>query len=379
MKNLNVFGVVIGLIVVFATAGCRRPYDTPKYEEISSNETGFLVPLEGESKDQAKLKSVDFLKNSQVATKRVQITHRWNQTGRWDVDGEWIDNVKLIKVDRTPVTREWSASTNKGSENKDQGVWVESYDSVGFSTGFSATAFVQEEDAATYLYYYTAKSLKDVMDSEVRGAFQAITSLVALRYKMDILRGRKQEIIDSIKFGVKPAEVDSEGISIKQATTRPTVDVAKSEFGDVTVEGVIHFFKRRGVTITTVGNFGGFEYENKDIQKSIDQTFIAQQEKVVNAAKLAAQDDTNKRINSEATSLAEAAKTKAEGEANGIRAISKAAAEAQQNPMLIQLKLLDIQMKQMERWDGKYPVYMMTTGAGPVPTLMLNVPSPASK
>lgn len=217
------------------------------------------------------------------------------------------------------------------------------------------------------------------MDSEVRGAFQAITSLVSLRYKMDILRGRKQEIIDSIKYGVKLADVDSEGFATK-ATTQPVLaEASKQEFGDVTVEGVLKFFKRRGITITTVGNFGGFEYENKDIQKAIDATFIAQQEKVVNAAKLAAQEDANKRINSEAESLARAAKTKAEGEANGIREISKAAAEAQQNPMLIQLKMLDIQMKQMERWDGKYPVYMMTTGSGPVPNLMLNVPSPASK
>lgn len=355
--------IVFGL--VFSMFGCWKPYDVPEYSEINTNETGFLIPLEGNTTSQANFKSVDFLKEKQIATKRVQITHRWDQTGRLESTGKWIPSVRLIKVDRLPVTREWTADNNTGTSSKDQGIWAESNDSVGFSTGFTCTAFIAEEDAATFLYYYTSKSLEQVMDTEIRGVFQSIVSEIALKYDMDKLRGEKKEIIDAVRNGVSaPASQPY----IEERTT-----------GNAIQDGVIKFFKRRGITITTVGMFGGFKYENPQIQDSIDKVFIAQQEKVVNAAKLAAQADANARKISEADASAEAARKAAKGEADALREIAKAADEAQQNPMFYKLKLLEIQKTQVEKWDGKYPVYYMGLGgddkSGDTPNLLLNVPS----
>ena len=45
--------------------------------------------------------------------------------------------------------------------------------------------------------------------------------------------------------------------------------------------------KERGITITTIGQFGGMTYENTKIQDAIDQVFISQQEKERAAAALA--------------------------------------------------------------------------------------------
>jgi len=387
MKNLVIGFMLSMAVVTFMLGGCRRSYDTPEYKEIKNNETGFVVPLEGATGDQAKLKSVDLLKVSQVATKRVQIMHRWNQTGRWDCEGGWLASVKLITVDRTPVTVEWTADVNSGTSKVNQGIWVESYDSVGFSTGFNCTGFVSEDDAATYLYYYPEKSLKDVMDTEVRGAFQAITSQVALRYKMDILRGYKQEIIDSIRYGLKPPLVNPDGTAVTaQSSTQPAYKAVIAQpstnpaIGDVCAEGVISFFKKRGITITTVGNSGGFTYENKDIQKAIDDVFIAQQKKNINAALLEAQKDANAKITSEATALATAATSKAEGEAGAIRVIAKAAAEAQSNPMFYQLKLIEVQAKQIEKWNGQFPTnYMSMGGTSGIPNMLINIASQQTK
>lgn len=36
---------------------CVKPYDTPEYAEIDTSETGFLIPLEGDSRSQAKFQS----------------------------------------------------------------------------------------------------------------------------------------------------------------------------------------------------------------------------------------------------------------------------------------------------------------------------------
>lgn len=128
----------------------------------------------------------------------------------------------------------------------------------------------------------------------------------------------------------------------------------------------------RGITITTIGMFGGMTYENEKIQDAIDATFIAQQEKVNAAAQLEAQADKNLRIKSEAEAMAGAAESvakgiangnllKAEAEAKGILAVNDAIAKS--TPMLIELKRVDVEKARMEKWNGKYPDTIAGEGA----------------
>jgi hypothetical protein len=360
MKRIVLFGLLIGFaLVLIGTSSCVRPFDRPEYVEIDTSETGFLIPLEGDSTEQVKFQSVDFLTQHKVAAKRVQITHRWSQEGRWPTDGRWIATVRLIKVNRSPVTREWvtTQTTLSGGaiQRADKAIWIESSDSVGFSMGFTCTAFIPEEDASRFLYWYPSGSLADVMDKEVRGRIQQAAAEVAARYPLDGLRSRKQEIADAVK------------------------------------QNVTNFFAQRGVTVTTVGMFGGMTYENPEIQKSIDQTFIAQQLKVVTEAKFEAQKKENDRMELEAEGVAEksrreaqgqadARKTAAAGEAEAIRLINAAATEAQQNPLLLQLKAMEVEKARIEKWDGRYPqMWLGTGGTGMMsPNLLLQVPA-ASK
>ena len=346
--------VVIGLFCVAGMTGCVKPYDKPEFVEIDTSETGFLIPLEGDATQQAKFQSEDYLKQRKVATKRVQITHRWSQEGRLPGDGRWIPTVRLVKVNRSPVTREWATTqttaANGAIQRSDNAIWIESGDSVGFSMGFTCTAFIPEDDAARFLYWYPSGSLTEVMDREVRGRVQQAAAEVAAKYPLDLLRTKKQEIADAVRN-----------------------DLTK-------------FFATRGVTITTIGMFGGMTYENPEIQKSIDGTFIAQQLKVVAEAKFQAQKKENDRIELEANAVAEKArrealgladakKTTAAAEAEAIREVNRALNEAQQNPVLYQLKALDVERARVEKWDGKYPAYYMSS-AGSSPNLLLQVPAP---
>jgi hypothetical protein len=356
MKRMMIFVLFCLALVVVATSSCVRPYDRPEYVEIDTSETGFLIPLEGDTAEQVKFQSVDFLAQHKVAAKRVQITHRWSQEGRLPTDGRWIPMVRLVKVNRSPVTREWvtTQTTVSGGaiQRSDKAIWIESSDSVGFSMGFTCTAFIPEEDASRFLYWYPSGSLADVMDKEVRGRIQQAAAEVAAKYPLDGLRSRKQEIADAVK------------------------------------QNITNYFAQRGVTVTTVGMFGGMTYENPEIQKSIDQTFIAQQLKVVAEAKFEAQKKENDRIELEAQGIAEKArreaqgqadarKTAAAGEAEAIRLINTAATEAQQNPLLLQLKALEVEKARIEKWDGRYP--QMWLGAGGTgmmsPNLLLQVPA----
>src|ERR1043166_3637108 len=166
------------------------------------------------------------------------------------------------------------------------------------------------------------------MDHEVRARVQQVAAEVAAKYPLDLLRARKQEIADAVK------------------------------------KDVTNFFQLRGVAVTTVGMFGGMTYENPEIQKSIDATFIAQQLKVVAEAKFESQKKENERIELEANAhakkarreprgLPDAKKPAAEAEAEAVRKVAQAIGEAQQNPLLLQLRTLEIEKARIEKWDGK--------------------------
>ena len=342
-----------GLILL---TGCIRQYDRPEYVEIDTSETGFLIPLEGDTTEQVKFQSEDYLKQHKVATKRVQISHRWSQEGRLPTDGRWIPTVRLVKVNRMPLTREWVTTGTTVSSGAivrgDKAIWIESADSVGFSMGFTCTAYIPEEDAPKFLYWYPSGSLADVMDKEVRARIQQAAGEVAAKYPLDNLRSRKQEISDAVK------------------------------------QTVTSFFAARGLTITTVGMFGGMTYENPAIQKAIDDTFIAQQLKVVAEAKFEAQKKENERLELEAQGFAEKARLEAQGqadsrkeaaagEAEAIRVINEAALKAQQNPLLLQLKTLEVEKARIERWDGRYPQMWWGASGNGGPNLMLQMPATA--
>jgi hypothetical protein len=110
--------IAIVTMSIFGISGCVRPYDTPEYAEIDTSETGFLIPLERNSGNQAKFQSEEYLRELKVAAKRAQITHRWSQEGRLTNSGRWIPTVRLIKVNRSPVTREWTAEATTGTAAK---------------------------------------------------------------------------------------------------------------------------------------------------------------------------------------------------------------------------------------------------------------------
>jgi hypothetical protein len=335
-KNGQTAKTIMVLLLPLMLVSCMKAYDKPEYVEISNNETAFVFPLEGDTKEQEKFHSKEHLQQAKVASKRIQITHRWNQTGRWSDDGSWIPSIRVIKVDRSPVTRNWQATETNGhqtkGEDKDTAIWVESADSVGFSMGFACTAYVTEEDSSTFLYWYPSGSLANVMDTEIRARIQQGAAEVSAKYPLDLLRGKKQEIIDSIRK-------------------------------DVTV-----FFKERGITITTIGMFGGMTYENIEIQKSIDSVFIAQQEKEKAKAEVEAQQKRNEVVKLTAESIASKKQIEAEGEAKGIDVVQQALQKA--GPLYIQREFIT-------RWDGKFPAYYLGGGANG-PSMLLGIPSPGA-
>jgi regulator of protease activity HflC (stomatin/prohibitin superfamily) len=321
VKGILTKAAIVGMCCFPFFTSCK-PYQKPVYQEIKNNETAFVIPLEGDVKAQAKFDSKEFLEKHKVGTKRIEVPTRWNKTGRHASSGNFIPTVTVIVVDRSPVTRNWEAQ----EKGRDTAIWVESSDSVGFSMGFNCTAFIKEEDTSTFLYWYSSGSLSNVMDSEIRGRVQQVAAEESAKYPLDELRNKKNEIASSVR------------------------------------DNIIPFFAERGITITTVGMFGGMTYENPKIQESIDNVFVAQQEKNVALAKYDAQKKENERIILEAKGIAEQRQIQSEAEAKAITALTQAVANGGSN--YLQLKSLEVQLKQTEKWNGQLPT--VSSGVTPL-------------
>ena len=244
--------------------GCVKPYNTPEFVTIEPHQTAFLIPLVGDTSNQASFESEEMLMQAKVAAKEIEIPHRWVQTGRFSWSGEWRDSMTLIVVDRSPVTREWSSTDGVGTSAVNQAIYAESSESIGFSAGMNCSAQIySEEDAVKFLYCYNNKPLSEIMDSEIRARVESkFVEECASRTLNEILT-EKEEIMNNVR-------------------------------DDVTT-----YFEARGITITVLGMKDGLEYDDITIQKSINDKFSSEM-------KLTTQKNENERIISEAEAKAEA-------------------------------------------------------------------------
>ena len=298
MKKIISLLLILVMCLTMFTA-CRKPYDQPEFVTIEPHQTAFLIPLIGDTSNQASFESEEMLMQAKVSTKEIQIPHRWVQTGRKHWMGEYRDTMALIIVDRSPVTREWSSTDGVGTSAVNQAIYAESAESIGFSAGMNCSAQIySEEDAVKFLYCYNNKPLSEIMDSEIRARVESkFVEECASRTLNEILTQKE--------------------------------DIMKSVRDDVTT-----YFAERGITITVLGMKDGLEYDDPDIQTSINEKFSSEM-------KLTTQENENQRIISEAAAVAEANRILSES---------------------LNDKVLKQQM--YEKWDGKLPEVMTGSDNG---------------
>ena len=261
-KIISLLLVLIMCCTMFT--GCRKPYDKPEFVTIEPHQTAFLIPLIGDTTNQASFESEEMLMQAKVSTKEIQIPHRWVQTGRRYWRGEYRDTMALIIVDRSPVTREWSSSDGVGTSAANQAIYAESAESIGFGAGMNCSAQIYSEtDAVKFLYCYNNKPLSEIMDSEIR------------------------------------ARVESKFVEECASRTLNEILTQKEDIMKAVRDDVTSYFADRGITITVLGMKDGLEYDDATIQKSINDKFSSEM-------KLTTQKNENERIISEAQAKAEA-------------------------------------------------------------------------
>lgn len=268
MKKISF--VMLFVLIVSLLAGCA-PYGATKVETVGPNETAFLIPLIGDTGQQAQFQSVDFLRSKQVAVKQVEIPVHKHQTGRnATYDIEFLPSAVLIKVDRTTITREWTSKKDTGTSASNQAFALETKESIGFQLGATCSALIKEEDAATFLYFFAGVPLAKIMDENVRGYIQ-------------------QELFD--KFGQ---------LTLEESRTQKT-RVIKAVFEDVVAK-----FSPMGITVTSFGGDEGLIYDSDAVQNSIDQVFQSQQMVLNNQQIATAQAVENQKLVAMAEAMATA-------------------------------------------------------------------------
>ena len=288
------------IAVALAVSGCGN---APEVFEIKSNETAFLIQMDGNSKNQAAFMSEEYLAENKVASKRIVIPYVSVPGGRW---GQRVLAAKLITVDRTPVTREWTRSEKTGTSPSNQAIAVESSQSIDFTVGVVMTASIPEANAAKFLYHYAGTPLSVVADTNIRGFVQSALAREFGAIDLDTARKVKGQIFEKI-FKETKAE-----------------------------------FAGKGISIDNLGYSEGMTYTDPNIQRAINETFQAQ---------MAAQKAEQKVLEAHQLRLAAEEFAKA-----------KEAAVAKVD-LDIRLLQAQAQMKAAEKWDGHLPANVVPQGS----------------
>lgn len=261
MKKVQ-FLSIIALTTVLYTNESYAYYDTQditEYVEIQPNWTAFLIPETGANKDsQAAFMSEKYLSDNKVAMKRVQIPHVLLKNYMLSRD-HYIPASRLLEVDRTPVTREWVSSTNRGTSTKDEGFHFESAESINVSTGIVISAFVKEEDAPKFVYWFGAKTNNNVDVNDPSVTFNSVIYAKSLAEVVD----------DNVKHKVQ-------SVLAREAGKYPLVELSlhKADIISIVEKEVKETFSVMGITISYVGYAESLTYDPR-IQESIDRVFIA--------------------------------------------------------------------------------------------------------
>lgn len=236
-------------------------YDKSDYAEnyfILPNESAFFVPDVGANKDsQASFGSEKYYQANKIAAKRYGIPHtKLENSGLWS--NYYVPTGRLIIVDRTPYSREWTASKDRGTSTKDQSLPCQSKEGIDVTTEIAITTSILEENSAKYLFHfgveppagnradpnviftsvYHARNLNSVMDTVVRTKIQGLVCKQIGNKTLDQVNEKSTEIM---------TEAEKE---------------------------VTAFLLGRGITLDSMGWAGTFTF-TPGVQKAIDDRFIA--------------------------------------------------------------------------------------------------------
>ena len=150
-------GFAVGLVALLGAPAAQAYYDKTDFTEaytILPNESAFWIPDAGANKDsQAQFESEAYLNANKIPLKRFIVPHV-KLSGSGGFFDFFVPAGRLIIVDRTPFSREWVDSSDRGTSKRKEGFPCQTNEGLNITVGISVGASVPEANAAKYLYRF---------------------------------------------------------------------------------------------------------------------------------------------------------------------------------------------------------------------------------
>jgi hypothetical protein len=244
-----------------AAAPANAYYDKNNYTEvyfILPNESAFFIPDAGANKDtQAAFGSEQYLRDNKIAAKRFEVPHqKLSGTGFWS--DFYVPTGRLIIVDRTPYSREWVDSAERGTSRRKQGFPCQSKEGLNITVGMEIGASVTEENSPRFLYRFGVRPPQgDRSKPEV--IFTSVFYGRSLAEVMDgVVRNKVQSLVCDEFTARTLDQANAEALAIRQ----------KAE------DSVHKYLESVGITLDFMGWADTFTFD-ADVQKAIDDRYAA--------------------------------------------------------------------------------------------------------
>lgn len=260
------FAGLLSVAVLAPSPNAHAFFNTTDRTEIRSilpNETAFWIEDTSSNPDaQAQDNSEQFLAAKKVHLSRKEIPHTKLQgSGGKSMMSGWdyfVPTGRLIIVNRTPFSREWVASENRGTSTKDQGIHCQDKNGLNITVGVSIVASILPENAARYLYNFgVVPPAGDPTDGNV--IFTSIYYSRSLTDVMDDIGHKRVQTLICREIQSRTLDEDNE-----QA----------NQIMDKVVEQTRKYLADVGITLSFLGWADTFTFDAK-VQDAINRVYIS--------------------------------------------------------------------------------------------------------
>jgi hypothetical protein len=262
----------VALCLLLSAPPAHAYYDKTDYTEaytILPNESAFWIPDAGANKDnQAQFDSEAYLQANKIAVKRFIVPHTKLQ-GSGGFFDFYVPAGRLIIVDRTPFSREWVESHDRGTSVRNESFPCQSKEGLNIAVGVSIGAAVLEANAAKYLYRFgVLPPAGDRTDPKV--IFNSVFFSRRLSDVMDdVGRKKVQTLVCNEIAGRSFDKANEEANQIMEAVGKAATD----------------YFASVGITLDFIGWADTFTFDPV-VQDAVNRRYIASQDQAI-AAELA--------------------------------------------------------------------------------------------
>jgi len=269
--------LALGLLASHPAYAYYSVQDKAEAVGIPPNSTAFWIPDQGNTQaNQQQTDDASFYNSHTVPGKIFVVPHSIFQnsggTHVWDQD-YYVPDGRLILVDRTPITREWTSEAGTGTSQTNQAFQCQSDDGLNIGAAVSITVSIAPQDAATYLYYFgTDAIVPNPGDDYMSANPNADPSNDPNVIFSSVYHARSlSEVMDTVGHGLVEA-------AVCQAIGANDLQTDNKDYDSIMTQvqkNAEAYLNPRGITIDNLGWAGTFSFD-PDVQKAINNLFIAQ-------------------------------------------------------------------------------------------------------